>query len=72
MLCSPWCRRRVPADAGRVAETIMCGADQITEVPFEPSFERPLPPLYTCENEVQQQLKKLLCTLFLRAHNFSL
>ncbi len=52
MLCSPWCRRRVPADAGRVAETIMCGADQITEVPFEPSFERPLPPLYTCENEV--------------------
>lgn len=50
--CSILCRRRNPAEAGRVAETILCGTDHVTELPFEPSFIRPLPPLYTCDSEV--------------------
>lgn len=41
-----------PALSGQVAETLLCGPEQLTEQPFEPSFIRPLPPLHPCSNEI--------------------
>lgn len=38
--------------AGQCAETLLCGAEQIMEQPFEPGFMRPLPPLHSCDDEV--------------------
>ena len=44
--------------AGEVAETLLCGSDQLTEQPFEPTFIRPLPPLHSCEGEVRLMSKQ--------------
>lgn len=38
--------------ASQTAETVICGAYQLMEQPFEPGFIRPLPPLYSCSDEV--------------------
>lgn len=47
------CSSPDPSLTGQVAETLLCGSEQLTEQPFEPSFLRPLPPLHPCFNEVR-------------------
>ena len=52
LLLFEWYSPQDASQSGQVAETLLCGPEQLTEHPFEPVFMRPLPPLHPCVNEV--------------------